>query len=108
MTTTAMTTYQLVDPKYPHNSRYVTFDPCAGGEVGLKYYHWRKFGQGRDPHDKLLDLWTTADTDGCGEPPRLLVKLPNDFGGDQFVPTHIARAVWSRLVELGWKVVERL
>ena len=99
--------FKLADPNYREQSRYVTFATFGDAEVYLKYYQWLESPKNleRDPQSKLLDLWSTADTDGCGEPPEALMKLPNDREGGRFVPTPLARRVWDRLVELGWKVV---
>ena len=98
--------FKLASKTHAANLRYVTFTTFGDGDVFIKYYHWlhSQVGRGRDPQDKLLDLWSSPINDFADEPPTSLVKLQNDVGGGRFVPIALARQVWERLVELGWKV----
>ena len=97
--------FKLASKTYAANSRYVTFTTFGDGDVFIKYYHWLHLQlMRRDPQDKLLDLWSSPINDLTGDPPTSLVKLQNEVDGGRFVPIALARQVWERLVELGWKV----
>ena len=108
MTTTTTTSnglFKLSDPKHIIDLRYVTFTTWGDGDVLIMYCHSLPWVMQRDPRDKLLDLWSSPQyIDIEPDPPKSLVKLPNDVDGSRFVPTPLARQVWDRLVELGWEV----